>query len=194
MFSDDFNETIDRFTRGIVRRKVQQLIGRAGFTSQDREDLEQQLLARVLESLVSFEPKRAHRNRFITAVVERYVANVLRNKRAAKRDYRRISSLNVTIETGGETAVELAQLIDQQQLDPRHGRHPRSAGELVELVLDVAEVLDDLPHDLRDLAERLKSQTVSQIARETCVPRTTLYESVRRLRRRFERAGLKEYL
>ena len=41
MLHDDFNEKIDRFARGIVRRKVKQLIGRAGFTKQDREDLKQ---------------------------------------------------------------------------------------------------------------------------------------------------------
>ena len=41
----------DRFIRGIIKRKVGQLIGRAGFTQQDRESLEQDLLARVLEPL-----------------------------------------------------------------------------------------------------------------------------------------------
>ena len=41
----------DRFIRGIIKRKVGQLMGRAGFTLQDRESLEHDLLARVLESL-----------------------------------------------------------------------------------------------------------------------------------------------
>ncbi|MCX7428988.1 MAG: hypothetical protein NTW96_25600 [Planctomycetia bacterium] len=51
-----------------------------------------------------------------------------------------------------------------------------------------------LPDRLRDLAERLKSQTISKIARDIGVPRTTLNESVRRLRQRFENGGLKDYL
>ena len=59
-------------------------------------------------------------------------------------------------------------------------------------VLD--SVLDRLPPKLRDLAERLKGDSLSQIARDTGVPRTTLYESVRRLRQIFERAGLGKYL
>jgi len=33
----------DRFIRGIIKRKVGQLIGRAGFTQQDRESLEHDL-------------------------------------------------------------------------------------------------------------------------------------------------------
>jgi DNA-binding NtrC family response regulator len=58
---------------------------------------------------------------------------------------------------------------------------------------DVEEVIERLPKDLRTFAIRLKSQNVSEIARKTAVSRTTLNESVKRLRRRFERAGLKDY-
>ena len=82
MLNDHFNEKIDRFTRGIVRRKVKQLIGRAGFTKQDHEDLEQELFVRVLQSLPRFNPGQAHRYRFVTTVVERYVANMLRRNAA----------------------------------------------------------------------------------------------------------------
>jgi hypothetical protein len=88
----------DRFIRGIIKRKVGQLMGRAGFTHQDRESLEHDLLARVLDSLSKFDPEVGHRNKFVTAVVERYVANILRDKTADKRDHCRIRSLNVTID------------------------------------------------------------------------------------------------
>jgi RNA polymerase sigma-70 factor (ECF subfamily) len=194
MFSDDFHEKFDRFSLGIIRRKVKQLITRAGFTRQDREDLEQELFARVLQSLPSFDPGQAHRNKFITAVVERFVANILRDKQAGKRDYRRACSLNITIYVANEGPVELAETISRRELDARLGRNPRSDEELAQLACDIADVLATLPNDLQDLAERLKSETVSEIARDTGVPRTTLNESVRRLRRRFERAGLKDYL
>lgn len=194
MFSDDFHEKFDRFTLGIIRRKVKQLITRAGFTPQDREDLEQELLARVLQSLPSFDPSRAHRNRFITAVLERFAANILRDKLAGKRDYRRICSLNVTINVADEGPIELAEAISQRELGARLGRRQRSGQELVELALDIADVMSVLPAELQRLAERLKEESVSEIARTMGVPRTTTNESVRRLRRRFERAGLKDYL
>jgi hypothetical protein len=61
-------------------------------------------------------------------------------------------------------------------------------------VCDITEVVTKLPDELRDLAERLKTRSVSEIARDMGVPRTTLNESVRRLCRRFESAGLKDYL
>ena len=82
-----FNPSEVRFTRGIIRRKVKQLIGVAGFTKQDREDLEQELFARVLQSPPKFDPDQARSNKFVTTVVERYVANILRNKWAARGNH-----------------------------------------------------------------------------------------------------------
>lgn len=194
MGHDTLQEKIDRFSRGIIRRKINQLIGRAGFTEQDRTDLEQDLILRLLQSLPSFDPNQAHRNVFTTTVIERYVANILRDKQAEKRDHRRISSLHVMINIGEDETTELAQTISQHELDAQRGRHPRSDEELAQLVEDVADVMATLPDQLGDLAERLKTQTVSEIARGMGIPRTTLSESVRRLRQRCERTGLKFYL
>ena len=194
MLHDDFNEKVDRFARGIIRRKINQLIGRAGFTEQDRKDLEQELILRLLQSLPSFDPNHAHRNVFTTTVIERYVANILRNKRAMKRDHRRVSSLHVMVDIGEEDKIEMTQNISQRELDAQRGCHPRSDEELAQLVQDLAEAMAKLPDELRELAERLKTETVSEIARDKGIARTTLNESVRRLRRRFENAGLKEYL
>ncbi len=194
MFHDDYQQKIDRFTRGIIRRKIKQLIGRAGFTRQDWEDLEQDMILRVLQSLRSFDPTQAHRNKFITAVVERYVANILRDKQARKRDHLRITSINVMINITEEGPTELAQTIGQRELDARRGRHPRSDEELAQLVRDMAESISKLPAELRVLAERLKTESVSDIARDMGIPRTTINEIVRRLRWRFGNGGLKNYL
>lgn len=135
-----FDPSDDRFTRGIIRRKVKQLIGRAGFTRQDHEDLEQDLFVRVLQSLPRFNPDVAHRNKFITTVVERYVANILRNKQAEKRDHRGVASLNVMIEITEEGPTELAQTIGEREMDARLGRDRRSEEELTQLALDLADV------------------------------------------------------
>ena len=147
-----------------------------------------------MQSLPSFDSNHGHRNKFITAVVERHVANILRNKRAEKRDHRRIGSLNVMVSIGEDEATELAETIGQRELDARRGRHPRSDEELAQLAQDVVEVIAKLPKELQDLAERMKTQNVAEIARDMGIPRTTLHESVRQLRQRFENTGLKKYL
>lgn len=185
---------LGRFEFGIVKRKVRQIIGRAGFHQQDRQDLEQELLTRLLHSLKSFDPNQAHRKAFVTAVVERDVANILRDKQAEKRDHRRIGSLQVTIEITDNGPTELAETIGDRELNARRCRDPRSPDNLAQLACDLADVVAALPQELRDLAERLKTQSISAIAREVGIPRTTLNDAVRRLRKRFEQAGLRDYL
>ena len=184
MAKANFCPSDDRFIRGIIRRKIKQLIGRAGFTRDDCDDLEQEMLARVLQSLPQFDPNRAHRNRFVTTVVERYVANILRNKRAEKRDFRRICSIDHIATLDGKRSTEVMD----------HCRVVRDQEELTQLAIDVADLLAELPDHLRSLAERLKMNSISAIARETAVPRTTLYGQIHRLRQVFESKGLSEYL
>ena len=185
---------LGRFEFGIVKRKVRQIIGRAGYTRQDREDLEQELLARLLQGLKSFDPDVAHRKSFVTAIVERAVANILRNARAEKRDHRRISSLQLLVEVTDDGPTELAETIGDREYNRLRCRDPRSDEELSQLNTDLADVVAVLPEELRTLAERLKTQSISAIAREIGVPRTTLNGAVRHLRQRFEQAGLRDYL
>jgi RNA polymerase sigma-70 factor (ECF subfamily) len=51
-----------------------------------------------------------------------------------------------------------------------------------------------LPDELRDLCERLRDDTMAEIAREMGVPRTTLYDRLSKLRDAFREAGLEDYL
>ena len=73
------------------------------------------------------------------------------------------------------------------------GNHP-IIEELAHLTMDMADALDSLPVEQRNLAEQLKSHSLSEIARKCAVPRTSLYHLVRSLMHHLEKAGLKEYL
>jgi RNA polymerase sigma-70 factor (ECF subfamily) len=179
VFHDD-KIVFDRFAQGIIRRKVRQLVGRAGFTKQDRQDLYQELVLRLLQSLELFDPDQSHPNVFITTVIERAVAMILRERRAKKRNGGTVQFLDHARDNAGDST---------EPVDPR-----RSQEEQIDLATDLAEALAKLPDDLRDLAERLKSQSVSQAARDLGMPRTTLQRQVQRLRQCFEDAGLRIYL
>jgi RNA polymerase sigma-70 factor (ECF subfamily) len=192
--SDDSPGQVDRFTQGIIRRKAKQLVGRTGFTEHDREDIQQDLLVRILQGLRRFDPSRGHRNRFITTVAERYVANILRNKQAQKRDHRRVSSLNQTVETTSGKPVRLERAISDRERNSHLYRHQRSDEELAQLALDMAEVIASLPESWQMLLKLRKTRTMAKIASELGVPRTTLNDQMRRIRQRFEDAGMREYL
>jgi DNA-directed RNA polymerase specialized sigma24 family protein len=117
---------------------------------------------------------------FVTTVIERAVAMILRERLAKKRDGGAVQSLDHAHEKAGDSA---------EPIDPR-----RSHEEQIDLATDLTEALAKLPDDLRALAERLKSQSLSQAARDLGVPRSTLQRQVQRLRRCFEDAGLRIYL
>jgi RNA polymerase sigma-70 factor (ECF subfamily) len=170
---------LDRFCWGIIRRKARQMVGRAGIKEQDHEDLVQELMLRLLRSLRLFDAAQADRKSFVTAVVERNAAKILRDRRAKKRNGGRVESLDVLLENLDEEPPDLA--VDDH------------AAEQADLAIDVADLLARLPAELRDLAERLKTQTLSQVARDMGIPRSTLQRRVARLRRHFEDAGLRNY-
>jgi RNA polymerase sigma-70 factor (ECF subfamily) len=176
--SDEHLQPIDPAVRELIRRKAGQLIGRAGLTPQDRDDLEQKLVLHLLRRLP--DGARAYPEALVLAVLFRYAANILRAGRAAKRDSRRARPLGGSgdVPAGGD----------------RRRPAVRTDEEWAELASDVADVLAGLPPDDRDLAERLMRQSKAAAARGLGVPRTTLYVALRRLRARFERAGLRGYL
>src|SRR5262249_1034887 len=84
---------IDTYACELIRRKARELVGRAGLTSQDREDLEQELLLRLLERLPAFDAERSAWTTFAALVIRRCAANLLRYRQAEKRDCRTTRSL-----------------------------------------------------------------------------------------------------
>jgi RNA polymerase sigma-70 factor (ECF subfamily) len=60
--------------------------------------------------------------------------------------------------------------------------------------MDLDRAIASLPDELRDLCERLRYDTMAEIAREMGVPRTTLYDRLSKLRDAFREAGLEDYL
>jgi DNA-directed RNA polymerase specialized sigma24 family protein len=117
----------------------------------------------------------------------------LRDRFAAKRDFRRVGSLHQSVHTD-EGQAELGQTVSQEEQDARQGRSARSKTEQTELALDMAEMIARLPEDKQELARLLPHHSVTEIARQQGVPRSTLQGRIRQLRQLFDRAGLREYL
>jgi RNA polymerase sigma-70 factor (ECF subfamily) len=184
----------DSFTRYLIRRKARQLVGRAGFTTQDLEDLEQELATRLIKFLRAFDPSKAHRNAFTTMVVNQQVASILRHRRAQRRHHNSTCSLNVTINVDGDGPVELCQAITQREYDARRGVSSRDDAELVELASDIASLTARLPPSWQTLLERRKTRTMQQVSREMGIPRSTLNDWKNRIRARFEQASMRDYL
>jgi len=192
---DNHYEGIDEYAVQIIKYKARQLVGRVGFTESDRKDLEQELMLDLLRRLPKFNPDRAQRNTFIARVVEHKIATIIESQKAGMRDYRLCRcSLNDRLEDEEGGSIERMETIDQEDYLRRTGRLSRPAAELRDLSFDVRKAIEKLPPELRELCVRFETNTVTEISRDTGIPRGTIYESIKKLRTTFEDAGLKDYL
>ena len=179
----------------LIRHRARRLVATAGFAPGDIEDIQQDLIVDLLERLPKFDPAKATHKTFVARVIDRKVAKLIRHRNSQKRDPRREAcSLNECIDDGEGGSVERIQTIAAEEADRGLGRQARSDQETAELSLDVEEVLNRLPDNLRRLCELLKTGSIADAARAMGVPRTTLNDHVKKLREFFEAAGLRDYL
>jgi hypothetical protein len=178
----------------LIRRKARQIAVQARLRREDRDDLEQELWAHLIRRWSSFDPTRGHCYAFVTTIIERYTANVLRDLNSRRRLSGGTSSLHRLVDSGDDGPEELAATLEQGSANRRRGLHQRSNQELIALAMDVATVLARLPVNLRDLAERLMRDSVAKVARDMTKARTSLYTPVGHLRQHLEDAGLRAYL
>lgn len=185
---------LDDFAIRLIRRKARQLSQKPGFSRSDQPDLEQELTLIVLRRLAHFDASRAHRNAFVTTVVERYTATILEHRSAEMRTHRRTSgSLNVPAVDADGRSVELLNIIPSSQQSRRTGQYPRPHEDAFDLAHDMNETVRRLPPRLRDLCERLKHDSISDVSRELGLSRTEIYRRISHIRQRFEEAGLRGY-
>jgi len=187
---------LDDYAIQLIKHKARQLVGRAGYAENDRPDIEGDLTLDLLRRLPKFDPSRASRNTFIARVVEHGVARLIERREAPMRDARRCTaSLNDRIEDDEGKSVERGELIDQDTYLESIGQPTMPLADRVALRMDLDRVLATVTPEMRDLWERrADGQTFTEISRETGIPRGTLYERMKQLRKLVEDAGLQDYL
>ena len=181
----------------LVYFKARQLVGKAGYTWDDEEDIAQDLIADLLErGLPQFNPAKATYNTFVSRLVERKIANLLRDRQAALRDPQcEICSLNEEINTGEEELVQRLATFCQDDCDILAGKYTRPAEERDHFDHDLCVTLGNLPPELRQIAEMLKTQSVLQIANSLGMPRRTFRDRyLKKLREAFEANDMENYV
>ena len=91
---DDKPADIDPVAKEIIRRKARYLMRRGGFSVSELPDLEQELSLHLLKRTPSFDPRKADWDVFVKAIVTAWGVNLLRDRHAAMRDYRRTRPLS----------------------------------------------------------------------------------------------------
>ncbi len=148
----------------LVRRTAADLVKSRDFNVSDRDDIEQDLIVRLLESWPQFDPAKGSATTFISTVVRNTVSNLIRRRQRELRTFVSSDALPVVEDSSHEDGVDLK--------------------------CDVATVLARLSPEDRDLAKRLMVSSVRRIAAEDNESIATVRKRVERLRKVFEAAGL----
>ena len=195
MGADSSRRALDAYALACIKHKAYQLVGQAGLTADDLEDLEQELTIHLFERLPKFDSTRGAFSTFVDRVVDHKAADIHDARFAARRDCRIfVGSIDDTVRLreGGE--VPIIDLDLEDAVHVQRGIVDPSPHAEAELRIDLERAMAALTPEQRDLCRRLLTATIAEISAATGVPRPTLYDRLRQIRAAFERAGLKEYV
>lgn len=194
MRTNESNQISD-YAATTIRIKARQLVGRAGFLRDDLEDIEQELRTDLLERLPAYDAEKAGCNTFAAQTIGHKIFHMIRERKAACRDWRRVEcSVNDIITEATGKKVQRASTMDKDEIDIRSGKRHRTMRSEDDLRLDVMHVMEILPEALREIAELLKDHSVSEVSHIMGISRTALYRQIAIIRQAFREAGLQEFV
>ncbi len=195
MFHTNPFEGLDDYARNLIRYKTRRLIGQAGFTRSDQEDIEQDLSLHLRQQLPKHNPRKGTLKTFINTVLDNKIRTMVSARLTSQFDFRQHEcSLDEPVEAETGDMVSRAEAIDAEEYLMATGRLNRKALDIVEMRIDIQCAVSLLPMDLRDLCARLQERTIVDIAREDGVTRQKIDELRRRIAFLFLEYGLDEYV
>jgi RNA polymerase sigma-70 factor, ECF subfamily len=151
------------------------MVSGACFAEQDYEDLQQDLLVDYLRREPRFDAARGTKQGFTYGVMlHRAAVLVVRRQRRAGRE---VLFDHLCADLGGG-AIESEMQISS------------NAAASLNLRLDIDRVLSRVPQRLKNLANQLRSMSISEVSVLTGRSRTRTYQLLRQLREAFAEAGL----
>tara|TARA_R110002095_G_scaffold211477_2_gene199698 strand:- start:1401 stop:2024 length:624 start_codon:yes stop_codon:yes gene_type:complete len=181
---------VDNYAAFFVAYKARTLTRMPIFTSDDFDDLQQELMIAYLHAWPSFDPAKGDRRSFIKAAVNNAARNLVIAAEAQKRwTGSTPASLAQTV-SDQDNSITLADTIANED-GLWGGVYPDAAS--ADLRHDLERIISQLPADLAKICLLLKMHTITEIAAITGIPRTTVQDSVKKLSKIIKKAGLEIY-
>lgn len=166
----------DEYAATLIRVKARQLVGRYGFARSDREDIEQDLILHLLQKLRHFDPKRGSENTFVSRITNRKIASIIRQRTAAKRDFRRLTLIEDATERDRDDAWSVG---------------PESTQDLE---IDMTDAIRRLDSDSRRLCGLLRTGSITEAARRMGITRDAARGRIANLRKLLTDSGIEIYV
>ena len=184
---------LDPRIRRQIRITAAQIVGKVGFTKQDREDLEQELLVYLISRLDSFDARRSSPLTFVTRLLSAAASNIITARCCEKRDWRTdVGSLDETVEDEDGGCLLPAYILDFLVREGERAAVAERAKH--DLRMDLDRFLSTLSELERQACLLIMKKNAHHAARRLGLPRASLYDLMVRLRERCAAFGLKKYL
>lgn len=163
-------------------------------TTEDCEDLSQDLHHHLWKQLDHYDPNRAGRRTFIAMVVESRFLTLRRSARLKSRGYGVEHSTWNNPPSGPEgQSQDLQELVSEEDALRMTKRYRSTNEERRDLALDCKWAIEQLAPFEAEACRLLPEMSKSEAARRLGVPRTTLHDITRRIARKLEAAGMRDY-
>lgn len=176
---------LDTWTLSYAKGKSRQLIGYAGITAHDAEDIEQEILLHLIEQMHRHDPNVADKHKYVRNLVKNRVKELLRDRFSHQR---RAETADVSINVPCRDADGGMATRGDMLADPEPSRLERAAERL-----EVNEVLTKMPEDLQRICHLLRSNTIYGVAKILKTDRKSLHRSLDRIREYFLRYGFEDF-
>lgn len=177
-----------------IKHKSYNLIGTAGFTKSDRDDIESELAWHLRESLPKHNPERSKLMTFVNMVLNSKIASMIESRKSWYFDFRAHAfSLNEEFTDSVGLIYGPGDSIDEDEYLAQIGKQSISKLAEVDLKSEIASIVNGLPADLKDFCEQIiEFGSIPAVSKYTGIPRGTLYDRVKNLKRAFKIAGFQK--
>lgn len=186
MRSENVYEGMDKRICTVVRVKAVELARRPEFASHEREDLEQELMLEVMLSLSAHDAAKAALKTYVERIVEHKGVRLIQERWAQKR--KGLLS-NVSLELLLEQMEDEEEALGQSAIDP--DPEPQV---VIGLRVDLKAALERMPALDRVMFRLLCDYSPAEVARYLDLPRTTVHEAIKRIRKHLLESGLDDSL
>ena len=187
------NDWLSPKVQKIIKIKARQLVGRHGFTVDDIKDIEQEITIHVWQRREKYDPTKAKYNTFVSRIIDKKIVNIIEYQHAQKRDCNiPCDSLDDEICASDDNSLLRHEVVSQDDFLRLTGKAVRSQEELQDLRIDfdIERFIQSLPPSLQLIARLLLDMKISEVARATGLPRSTVNDRRMKLRRILKERGL----
>lgn len=191
MYFNNSYEGFEAYAVETIRIKALSLVGKAGFTRDDIDDIRQELTLDLLLRVPGYNPEKSAFNTFVSDLVDNGIARMIEARNAAKRDWKtRNDSLNDDVQGAENEWIEQIQIVSQEALPWNDGESLISPFDQSDQKISLSKAIEGLSPKQHALCLLLSKKNVSEIASETGISRPALYRMIAGIRKRLLEMGV----